>query len=107
MPVFAANPTRRAASAADPGLDRAVKQAVLIGLIVVLALPTARGYSAWLGWMPLWLLGMPLTAWWTLHRFRLPQRSAAVAIHPVRRRPRAQARRRFQPAAPHRLSRAA
>ncbi|MCL1634887.1 hypothetical protein M2650_09620 [Luteimonas sp. SX5] len=106
MSVFAANPTRRAASAADPELDRLLKQAVLIGLIVVLALPTARGYSAWFGWVPLWLLGMPLTAWWALHRFRLPQR-AVEGAPAMRRRPRVQARRRFQAAAPHRLSRAA
>jgi hypothetical protein len=40
----------------------------------------------------LWLLGMPLSAWWALHRFPLP-------LQPLRRilarlRPRVQARRR-------------
>lgn len=104
MPVFIA--PRRTAAAVDPRLDNALKQAVLIGIIAVLAIPAARGHSDWLGWMPLWLLGMPLAAWWALHRFRLPHRPAA-AVRPVRRRPRVQARRRMQPAYSRRLTRAA
>lgn len=106
MPVFIANPPSRSAPAVDPRLDSALKQAVLIGIIAVLAIPAARGYSTWLGWVPLWLLGMPLVAWWALHRFRLPHRPAATA-RPIRRRPRMQARRRLQPAHPQRLPRAA
>lgn len=106
MPVFIANPPSRSAPVVDPRLDSALKQAVLIGIIAVLAIPAARGYNAWLGWMPLWLLGMPLVAWWALHRFRLPHRPAVTA-RPARRRPRTQARRRMQPSYLYRLNRAA
>jgi len=40
---------------------------------MVLVWPAARGSSTWLGWMPLWVLGMPLVAWWSLLRFPLPR----------------------------------
>lgn len=105
MPVLLANPSNRTAPAVDPRLDRALKQALLIGMIAVLAIPAARDYNAWLGWMPLWLLGMPLSAWWALHRFRLPRRPVVVAR--TVRRPRAQARRRPQQTLLRRLPRAA
>ncbi|KLD76542.1 hypothetical protein FZ025_11935 [Xanthomonas hyacinthi] len=85
----------RPAHAPHPGLRRLVRQALLAGLALVLVWPAARGYSEWLGWRPLWLLGMPLSAWWALHRFPLP-------LRPLRRvlaqRPRVQARRRRAPA---------
>lgn len=106
MPVLIARRSSRAAGDIDPRLDHALRQIVLIGLIAVLALPAARGHNAWLGWMPLWLLGMPLSAWWALHRFRLP-RGAAATVRPMRRRIRAQARRRSLQSNPHRLPRAA
>ena len=93
MPILTAKPASCTASAVDPRLDAALRQIALIGLIAVLAIPAARGYSAWLGWMPLYLLAMPLTAWWALHRFRLPQAAEAVTRR-TGRRPHAQARRR-------------
>ncbi|KRG70399.1 hypothetical protein [Pseudoxanthomonas dokdonensis] len=55
-----------------PQLERWLRRAVVSGLALVLLLPLARGHSQWLGWAPLWLVGMPLSAWWALHRFRLP-----------------------------------
>ena len=70
-------------------LDSALRQAVILGALAVLLIPAARGSSQWFGWLPLWLLGMPLAAWWSLRRFPLPQ----VALRMPRRR-RAQARRR-------------
>jgi prolyl oligopeptidase len=48
----------------------------------VLLIPAARGSSEWLGWLPLWLVGMPLAAWWSLRGFPLP----AVAVRLPRRR---------------------
>ncbi|KWV11532.1 hypothetical protein [Xanthomonas translucens] len=89
MPI--ARSSRRA-HAPHPALRRVVRQALLAGLALVLVWPAARGSSEWLGWRPLWLLGMPLSAWWALHRFPLP-------LQPLRRilargRPRVQARRR-------------
>lgn len=61
------------ASAPDPQVLRAVRQAALAGLALVLVWPAARGSSEWLGWLPLWLVGMPWLAWWSLYRFRLPK----------------------------------
>lgn len=104
------DPSARATSAAhpsvvDPRLERGLRRMVCIGLVLVLALPAARGYSQWLGWMPLWLLGMPLAAWWGLHRFRLPPRRPASRAPRLRqRRTGPQARRRR---GPQRLPRAA
>lgn len=86
-----------AASTPDPQVLRCVKQVALAGLALVLVWPAARGYSAWIGWLPLWLVGMPLTAWWALYRFRLPaawrNRSLATAT-PRRRGPQARRSRR-------------
>jgi hypothetical protein len=83
----------RPSRAPDPQLERLLRRVVAIGLALVLLFPLARGQIPWLGWAPLWLVGMPLAAWWALHRFRLPQwpmrRDAAG-----RRRNRPQARRR-------------
>lgn len=90
----------------DPRLEQALRRVLLLGALLVLLLPAARGHSAWLGWGPLWLLAMPASAWWALHRFRLPRRTG-VRMSPVRpRRSGPQARRR-RPASRARLVRAA
>ena len=70
-------------------LDALLRQLVILGALAVLLVPAARGSSALFGWLPLWLLGMPLAAWWSLRRFPLP----TLALRLPRRR-RAQARRR-------------
>ena len=79
----------------DPRLDRLMRGVVLVGALLVLALPIARGQSAWLGAGPLWLFAMPLVGWWALHRFALP-RLPTLAGSDVRARRRSgpQARRR-------------
>ncbi|TKR31135.1 hypothetical protein FCE95_10195 [Luteimonas gilva] len=97
-----AKPSPRSVPVVDPRLDAALRQIALIGLIAVLTIPAARGSSVWLGWMPLWLLAMPLTAWWALHRFRLP-RAAAAGQRRTRPRAHTQARRRTRRAPPSRL----
>jgi hypothetical protein len=77
------------------GLDTLLRHAVAIGAVVVALLPAARGFSPTFGWMPLWLVAMPLCAWWALHRFRLPSREPEeVTAVRARRRAGAQARRR-------------
>ncbi len=53
----------------DPRLDQALRLAVAAGALLTLVLPWR---SQWLGLTLLWLLAMPLSAWWALHRFRLP-----------------------------------
>ena len=57
----------------DPRLDAVLRHATAIGAVLLLLLPAARGTHAALGWLPLWLLAMPLIAWWALHRFALPR----------------------------------
>ena len=75
------------------GLDALMRHAVAIGVAIVALLPAARGFSPTFGWMPLWLVVMPLCAWWALHRFRLPSGSW-IAGNVPRRRGHRQARRR-------------
>ncbi|MEL1262986.1 hypothetical protein [Pseudoxanthomonas putridarboris] len=103
MPTFHVHVPAAPHQAPDPRLDRALRNAVLTGLVVVLLVPLARANTAWLGWLPLWLVGMPAAAWWALHRFRLPRWPGAGAAPAGRRRRgrgrgRAQARRRSRPA---------
>lgn len=92
----------------DPRVEAALRYAIAIGAVLVLLLPGARGSHAALGWLPLWLLAMPLSAWWALHGFPLPRWSRApAATAPRSRAPAAQARRRPRPARPLALPRAA
>ena len=89
-------------SLSSGALDRLLRQVVILGALAVLLIPAARGSSAFIGWLPLWLMGMPLAAWWSLRRFPLPR----VALQMPRRR-RVQALRRSRVRRPAHLSRAA
>ncbi len=82
----------------DPRLDTLLRRALWLGAVVVLLVPAARGSSAWFGFVPLWLLGMPLAALWALHRFRVPPlfARAATSLRASRRRRAGQAQRRSQ-----------
>ena len=71
-------------------LDAVLRHAVILGTLAILFIPAARGSTQWLGWLPLWLVGMPLAAWWSLRGFPLPQMTMAR----MSRRRRAQALRR-------------
>ena len=73
-------------------LDVLLRRAVTLGTLAVLLIPAARGHHEWLGWLPLWLVGMPLSAWWSLRGFpvpalalRLPQRRRVQAARRGRR----------------------
>lgn len=83
-------------------LDAVLRHAVILGTLAVLLVPAARGSSEWLGWLPLWLVGMPLAAWWSLRRFPLPR----VGLRMPRRRP-SQALRRTRGQRPLRPARVA
>ena len=83
-------------------LERLLRQVVILGTLAVLLIPAARSSSDLIGWLPLWLIGMPLAAWWSLRRFPLPR----LALRMPRRR-RAQALRRTRLRRPAGLSRAA
>ena len=54
---------------ADVNSSRFLRQVLLgaafLGVVAVISLPAARGAGP-IGWMPLWLLGMPLCALGTL-----------------------------------------
>ena len=98
-PTPTALSTSRAAVAAVHQPDRRLRialwRALWLGAAMVLAVPAARGDSTWLGWLPLWLVGMPACALWALHRFRLPRLPLpAAAARSQRRRQGGQARRR-------------
>ena len=66
---------RSAAVAVDPRLEELLRGAVAVGGVLVLLWPGAGDTHAAIGWLPLWLVGMPLAAWWAAHRFRLPVRA--------------------------------
>ncbi len=83
-------------------VERLLRQVVILGTLTVLLIPAARGSSVLIGWLPLWLVGMPLAAWWSLRRFPLPR----VTWQMPRRR-RVQALRRSRARLLVRLSRAA
>jgi len=83
------------ATGPDPRLENLLRDILCAAVALVLLWPAARGYSQWLGWTPLWLVGMPAVAWWSLYRFRLPQaQNAVVSRNPPRRRAGIQALRR-------------
>lgn len=99
--------SRTSARQADPLLDDLLRGAILLGVLLVVLIPGARGHSATVGWWPLWLLGMPLASWWALHGFGLPWCLSAgrtdQAVQPRRRpRDRLQARRRSPSVTPRR-----
>jgi hypothetical protein len=90
-------------------LEDTLKYALAIGAVLVLLVPGARGFSETLGWLPLWLLGMPAIALWALKGFPLPRRvgEEAVATTLRRRRSGPQARRRSRGPVHRAVSRAA
>lgn len=82
----------RTQSGPDPRAVMVTRVALWTGIVLVLLWPEARGHSAWIGWLPLWLVGMPLSAWCGLHRCRWRQLlEATVATGSRRRSRRAQA----------------
>lgn len=60
----------RPASLPDPRLTRVLTQWLILGLLACVALPAARGYSQWIGWLWYWLLAAPAIALCVLHRAR-------------------------------------
>lgn len=76
----------------DRRLQSATRQLLIIGIAAVMLFPMARDHSEWLGWLPLWLVGMPAAAWWALLGCRLPMPS--LPLRTTRRRAYPQARRR-------------
>lgn len=75
MPRLRARSRRSVAANVDPRLEEGLRVAVAVGGVLVLLWPGASETHAVIGWLPLWLVGMPLAAWWAAHRFRLPVRA--------------------------------
>lgn len=97
-------------SGPDPRVDEALKLVLAVGAVVVLLLPGARGSVASIGWLPMWLLGMPLVALWALRGFPHPWGARAPEVAPAshrRRRLSPQARRRTRALPPPVRARAA
>ena len=74
MPRLRTHSRRTAVVAVDPRLEEVLRASVAVGGVLVLLWPGASETHAAIGWLPLWLVGMPLAAWWAAHRFRLPVR---------------------------------
>ncbi|HET8818407.1 MAG TPA: hypothetical protein VFM73_02585 [Xanthomonadaceae bacterium] len=72
MPRTQARFRRSATGVVDPRLEEVLRASVAVGGVLVLLWPGASGSHAAIGWLPLWLVGMPLAAWWAAHRFGLP-----------------------------------
>ena len=53
----------RRSTAGRGGAGRVLLALMFLGLVAMLSLPQARAASATFGWMPLWLLALPLSAW--------------------------------------------
>ena len=54
-------------SSSNTVIDRWLLQALIAGMSVSLLLPFAQAQSTTLGWLPLWLTGLPLAAWLGWH----------------------------------------
>jgi len=72
-------------------LLRAVRAWLGLGLLALALLPAARGYNAWIGWLPFWLAIAPLSMLGVAEHARLA--SAFSALLASRRRRRLHARR--------------
>lgn len=72
-------------------LEQSLLGAVALALVAMLSLPAARGVSDSFGWLPFWLLALPLSAWMTARvlRYRddlerLPASALPMAtVHPI------------------------
>ena len=95
------------AAASDPtpdsldlraALDAVLRHALAVAVVVLALVPAARGHHEALGWLPLWLLGMPAVALWALRGCPMPVARnvapARVAVPTRARRAGPQARRR-------------
>jgi hypothetical protein len=72
-------------------LEQSLLGVAVLALITMLSLSAARGASATFGWLPFWLLALPLSAWMTARglryrdsRLRSRERALPIAtVHPI------------------------
>lgn len=69
-------------------LEQALLGAIALALVAMLSLPAARGVSDTFGWLPFWLLALPLSAWGVARALRQRSQRRRVlpmaTIHPIR-----------------------
>lgn len=73
----------RADLSASP-LEQSLLGAAALGLVAMVSFPAARGIGETFGWLPFWLLALPLAAWATARLLRLRD-AAALAARPSAR----------------------
>jgi len=61
-------------------IEQSLLGAVALGLAAMLSLPAARSTSETLGWLPFWLLALPLSAWAVARLLRWRDQRAALAV---------------------------
>lgn len=73
-----------------PSSVSVIEQALLgiaaLALVALLSLPAARGVSDTFGWLPFWLLALPLTAWAVARALRRSNAGHALpmaTVHPI------------------------
>ncbi|MFP7722346.1 hypothetical protein [Lysobacter sp. A3-1-A15] len=92
-------------------LDAVLRHVLAVSLVVLALVPAARGHHEALGWLPMWLLGMPAVALWALRGCPLPVARGGVPARATgaawTRRVGPQARRRGRRVSPVRPVRAA
>ena len=75
-------------SSSIPFLEQGLLGAVALALVAMLSLPAARGVSDVFGWMPFWLLALPLSAWVAARALRPRSHRQRVlpmaTVHPIR-----------------------
>ena len=73
-------------SSSRSAIDRWLLQALVAGAAISLLLPFAQVNTAVFGWLPLWLVGLPLSAWLGWHGLqRLDQGSMPASDMAVAR----------------------
>lgn len=65
-------------------LEQGLLGAAALGLVAMLSFPAARGIGETFGWLPFWLLALPLAAWATSRLLRLRD-AVALAARPSAR----------------------
>ncbi|MBP6750650.1 MAG: hypothetical protein KA144_13510 [Xanthomonadaceae bacterium] len=71
------------ASAPSP-LEQTLLALAALAIVAVLSFPAARGASEMFGWLPFWLLALPLSAWATARVLRLRAARAGASDEAAR-----------------------
>ena len=69
--------------------ELALRRILVFGAILVVAVPQARITTDWLGYLPMWLVGMPAVMLWALHGFAVPSGLLQAIVGPGHRAPQA------------------